>query len=66
MHKNHAMKAMPQFRQLVASFPLWQPKFNPKLGHVGFVVNKVPLRQVFSENFCFLCQFLFYQLRHIP
>jgi hypothetical protein len=34
-------------------------------GHVGFVVNKVALGHVFSEHFCFPCQFLFHRLLHI-
>jgi hypothetical protein len=32
--------------------------------HVGFVVNKVVLRQVFSEYFGFPCQFSFHRLLH--
>jgi hypothetical protein len=32
-------------------------------GHVGFVVGKVALGQVFSEYFDFPCKFLFHQLR---
>jgi hypothetical protein len=31
---------------------------------VGFVVDKVALRQVFSEYFVFLCQLLFHRLLH--
>jgi hypothetical protein len=34
-------------------------------GHVGFVVDKVALGQVFSERFCFPCQFSFHRLPHI-
>jgi hypothetical protein len=34
-------------------------------GHVGFVVNKVALGQVFSEYFGFPCQFSFHRLLHI-
>jgi hypothetical protein len=55
MYKNHGIKAMPQFKQLVASFPLWHPRFDPKSHHVEFVVNKVALGQIFSENFGFPC-----------
>jgi hypothetical protein len=33
-------------------------------GHVGFVVYKVALRQVFSEYFGFPCQFSFRRLLH--
>jgi hypothetical protein len=32
---------------------------------VGFVVDKVPLGQVFSEYFGFPCQFSFHRLLHI-
>jgi hypothetical protein len=34
-------------------------------GHVGFVVDKVALGQVFSEYFRFPCQFSFNRLLHI-
>jgi hypothetical protein len=33
-------------------------------GHVGFVVDKVALGQVFSEYFGFPCQSSFYQILH--
>jgi hypothetical protein len=33
-------------------------------GHVGFVVNKVALGQVFPEYFSFPCQFSFHLLLH--
>jgi hypothetical protein len=33
-------------------------------GHVGFVVDKVALGQVFSEYFGFPCQFSFHLLLH--
>jgi hypothetical protein len=39
--------------------------FEPKSGHVGFVVDKVAVGQVFSEYFRFPCQFLFHRLPHI-
>jgi hypothetical protein len=38
--------------------------FEPGSGHVGFVVHKVALRQVFSEYFGFPCQSSFHQLLH--
>jgi hypothetical protein len=41
------------------------PGFDPSSGHVGFMADKVVLRQVFYENFSFLCQFLFYQMLYI-
>jgi hypothetical protein len=37
----------------------------PRSGHVGFVVDKVALGQVFSEYFGFSCQFPFHRLLHI-
>jgi hypothetical protein len=40
------------------------PGFEPRSGHVGYVVDKVALGQVFSEYSSFPCQFLFYQLLH--
>jgi hypothetical protein len=36
----------------------------PGSGHVGFVVDKVALGQVFSEYFGFPCQSSFHQLLH--
>jgi hypothetical protein len=44
----------------VASFP----QRRPGLGHVGFVVDKVAMGQVFSEYFGFPCQFALHQLLH--
>jgi hypothetical protein len=38
--------------------------FEPESGHVGFVVDKVALGQVFSEYFGFTCQFSFHRLLH--
>jgi hypothetical protein len=38
--------------------------FDHKSGHVGFVVAKVALGQVFSEYFRFPCQFSFHQIPH--
>jgi hypothetical protein len=48
-----------------ACFPRRRLRFEPWWGHVGFVVDKVVLGQVFSEYFGFSCQFSFYQLVHI-
>jgi hypothetical protein len=45
--------------RLVASDPTRQPRFKPRSGHVGFVVDKVTLGQVFSEYFGFPLQFSF-------
>jgi hypothetical protein len=44
--------------QLVAGFPPRQPGFDPRLGHVGFVVDKVALGQAFSKYFGFPCSTL--------
>jgi hypothetical protein len=38
--------------------------FKPGSSHVGFVVDKVALGQVFSEYFGFPCQSLFHQFLH--
>jgi hypothetical protein len=45
--------AVPLLRPLVAGFPPRRPEFEPVSGHVGFVVDKVTLGQVFSEYFGF-------------
>jgi hypothetical protein len=36
-------RAITQLRQLVAGFPPQQPRFEPRSGHVGLVVDKVAL-----------------------
>jgi hypothetical protein len=56
--------AMPQIRQLVVGFPPLRPGFEHGSGHVGFVVDRVALRQVFSDYFGFPCQFVFHRLLH--
>jgi hypothetical protein len=55
---------VPKLRLLVAGFPPRRPGFEPRSGHVGFVVDKVALGQVFSEYFGFVCQFSFHRLLH--
>jgi hypothetical protein len=50
---------VPELRRLVAGFSPQRPGFEPRSGHVGFVVDKVALGQVFSEYFGFPCQFSF-------
>jgi hypothetical protein len=50
--------------QAATGFPLWWPKFNPRSGHVGFVVDIVALGQVLSEYFGFPCQFSFHKMLH--
>jgi hypothetical protein len=51
-YKNHAIAQ--------AGFQLRRPGFDPKSVHVGFVVDKVAMGQVFSEYFGFSCQFSFH------
>jgi hypothetical protein len=41
------------------------PGFDPRSGHVSFMVDEVVFAQVFSEYFSFLCQFSFYRPRHM-
>jgi hypothetical protein len=50
--------------QAVSHIPPWWPGLDPRSSHVGFVVHKVVLGQVFSENFGFSYQFSFYRLLH--
>jgi hypothetical protein len=45
--------------------PPRRPRFEPRSGHVGFIVNKVVLGRVFFECFGFPCQFSFHRLLHI-
>jgi hypothetical protein len=61
---NYGSQAVPELRRIVAGFPARWPWFEPRSGHVGFVVNKVTLGQVFSEYFGFTCQFSFHTLPH--
>jgi hypothetical protein len=42
----------------------WRPRFDPRSGQVGFVVDKVALGQVFSAYFGFPCQSSFHQILH--
>jgi hypothetical protein len=53
---------MPQLRRLVAGFPPLRLGFEPRSGHVAFVVDSVVLGQVFSEYFGVPCQFSFHRL----
>jgi hypothetical protein len=46
-------KAVPQFRPSVAVFPSRRHGFNPRSDHVGFMVDKVALRQVFTDSSVF-------------
>jgi hypothetical protein len=52
--------AAPYLKRLVAGFPLRWHGFKPGSSHVGFVVDKVGLEQVFSEYFGFPCQSSFH------
>jgi hypothetical protein len=56
--------AVPQLRRFVAGFSLRRPGFELGTAHVGYVVHKVALVQVFSEYFCFPCH-SFHRLFHI-
>jgi hypothetical protein len=60
---NTSVRAVPQLKRLVAGFPSRRTEFEPGLGNVGFVVDKVALGQVFSKYFGFPCQ-SFHQLLH--
>jgi hypothetical protein len=42
--------------------PTTAARVHTRSGHVGFVVDKVALGQVFSEYFSFPCQSLFHQI----
>jgi hypothetical protein len=48
----------------VAGFPPRRHCFEPRPGHMGFLVDKVALRQVSSEYFGFPCHFSFHRLLH--
>jgi hypothetical protein len=61
---NKAIVSVPQLRRLLAGFTLRRPGFDPESGHMGFVVDKVALKQVFSEYFGFSCQFSFRKMLH--
>ena len=45
----NVLKAMPWLRRLVACLPQRRPGFDPGSVHVGFVVDKVALGQVFPR-----------------
>jgi hypothetical protein len=56
---------VPYLRWLLGNFSLRRPEFDPRLGNVGFVVNRVAMGRVFFEYFGFPCQFSFHRLLHI-
>jgi Zn-dependent M28 family amino/carboxypeptidase len=53
---------VPEIMYLVTGLPYWQHRFNPRSGHVGFVVDEVASAQVFSKYFRISFQFLSHQL----
>jgi hypothetical protein len=57
-------KDAPQLRRLFAGFPPRRPGFEPRSGHVGLLVDELPLGQIFSEYFGFPCKFSFHRLLH--
>jgi hypothetical protein len=52
---------VPYPRQLVAEFLPRRPGFAPRAVHVGFVVYKVALGQVFPESFGFILSISFHR-----
>jgi hypothetical protein len=42
-------RAVPWLSRLVAGFPPWRPGFDPGSVHVGFMVDKVAVGQVFPR-----------------
>jgi hypothetical protein len=48
-----------------SGFPSGRLGLEPRSGNVGFVVDKVALKQVFSEYFGFPCQFSFHRMLQI-
>jgi hypothetical protein len=55
--------SLQSLRSLVTGFPPRRPVFKPVSGHMGFVVDKATLGQVFSEYFDIPCR-IFYRLFH--
>jgi hypothetical protein len=55
-------------RAMAQAVSRWLPtaaaRIRPRSGHVGFVVDKVALGQVFSEYFGFPCQSSLHQILH--
>jgi hypothetical protein len=50
--------------QAISWLPPRRPGFDPRSGHVRFMVDEVALGQVFSEYFGFHCQTSFHQPLH--
>jgi hypothetical protein len=65
LHLHHLVRVGRATAQAVS---LWLPtataRFEPGSDHVGFMVDKVALEQVFYEHFGFPCQYSFHQLLH--
>ena len=57
--------AVSQLRQLAVDFSSQRLGFNPRAVHVGYVVNKVASKQVFSEYFIFLLSIITLPVLHI-
>jgi hypothetical protein len=53
--KHTSTAAAPELTGLVAGFPLRRPGFEPRSGHMGFVVDRMALGQVLSGYSCFPC-----------
>jgi hypothetical protein len=48
---------VPWLRRLVAGFPPLRPVFDPRSGHVGFMVDNMTRAQVFPYYLVLPCQF---------
>jgi hypothetical protein len=59
-------RAVPWLRRLVAGLPPRRPGFDPGSVHVGFVVDKVALGQVFSQVLRFSLLISFHWDRFFP
>jgi hypothetical protein len=56
---------LPYLKWLLAGCRSWCLGFDPRWGHMGFVVDKLTLWQGFSEYFGFHCQSSFHQVFRI-
>jgi hypothetical protein len=55
------IQPMPWLCRLLDAFPPLWTAFDPSSGHVGYVMDKMALAEIFSFSY----QFYFQQLRHI-
>jgi hypothetical protein len=46
--------SVPEIRRVLTDLPLWQHEFDLGSGHVGFVADKITIRQVFFDYLVFL------------